>query len=71
MPPESVRVVTGGAEGGGRVVTSVVGPYHEGDMLVLTCVAHGGKLSLSLSLSLFLYLNQKKNSIQKLRTQVI
>ncbi|XP_045130450.1 nephrin-like isoform X1 [Portunus trituberculatus] len=42
VPPESVRVMTGGAEGGGRVVTSVVGPYHEGDMLVLTCVAHGG-----------------------------
>ncbi|KAK8399740.1 hypothetical protein O3P69_003634 [Scylla paramamosain] len=42
VPPESVRVMTGGAEGGGRVVTSVVGPYHEGDMLVLTCVAQGG-----------------------------
>ncbi|MPC94791.1 hypothetical protein E2C01_089977 [Portunus trituberculatus] len=54
VPPESVRVMTGGAEGGGRVVTSVVGPYHEGDMLVLTCVAHGGECCcLSVCFGLF------------------
>ncbi|XP_050738586.1 hemicentin-1-like [Eriocheir sinensis] len=44
VPPESVRVLMGGANGGGggREVSSVVGPYHEGDLLVLTCVAQGG-----------------------------
>ncbi|XP_071543726.1 uncharacterized protein [Panulirus ornatus] len=42
VPPESVSVVVGGAGGSERAVTSVVGPYQEGDMLVLTCVAHGG-----------------------------
>ncbi|XP_071532110.1 protein turtle homolog B-like [Panulirus ornatus] len=39
VPPESVSVVVDGWE---RAVTSVVGPYQEGDLLVLTCIAHGG-----------------------------
>ncbi|ROT77291.1 putative hemicentin-1-like [Penaeus vannamei] len=32
----------GGAGGSQRPVASVVGPFQEGEMLVLTCLAHGG-----------------------------
>ncbi|XP_037799658.1 nephrin-like, partial [Penaeus monodon] len=38
----SVTVVVGGAGGSQRPVASVVGPFQEGEMLVLTCLAHGG-----------------------------
>nr|XP_053649962.1 hemicentin-2-like [Cherax quadricarinatus] len=42
VPPESVGVVVGGVGGPQLAVTSVAGPYQEGDMLVLSCIAHGG-----------------------------
>ncbi|KAG7163316.1 Nephrin-like 2 [Homarus americanus] len=42
VPPESVSVVIGGIKGEKLSVTSVAGPYQEGNMLVLTCIAHGG-----------------------------
>ncbi|XP_069163229.1 protein turtle homolog A [Procambarus clarkii] len=42
VPPESVSVIAGVVGDPQLTVTSVAGPYQEGDMLVLTCIAHGG-----------------------------
>ncbi|XP_042881547.1 uncharacterized protein LOC122259085 [Penaeus japonicus] len=42
VPPDSVTVVVGDVGGSQRPVASVVGPFQEGEMLVLTCLAHGG-----------------------------
>ncbi|XP_063887352.1 hemicentin-2-like [Scylla paramamosain] len=46
VPPASVSVLVGeGVEGGATplLASSVVGPYLLGDVVVLTCIAHGGR----------------------------
>ncbi|XP_068231410.1 protein turtle-like [Palaemon carinicauda] len=42
-PPESVSVIIHKKDGHSTRVTNIVGPYTEGDILKLTCIAHGGK----------------------------
>ncbi|XP_068232123.1 cell adhesion molecule 2-like [Palaemon carinicauda] len=42
-PPESVSVIIHKKDGPSTRVTNIVGPYTEGDILKLTCIAHGGK----------------------------
>ncbi|KAK3861061.1 hypothetical protein Pcinc_032937 [Petrolisthes cinctipes] len=43
VPPKSVSVLVGEVGGGGQTVKGVVGPYQEGDLVTLTCIAHGGE----------------------------
>ncbi|XP_071525087.1 uncharacterized protein [Panulirus ornatus] len=43
VPPESVEIVVGDEFATHGSASSLVGPYLEGDMVTLTCIAHGGR----------------------------